>query len=405
MNKTYLIFKHEFSHTVKRAGFLVLTLIVPLLALMGIGLAKLVDTWSKPKDPTILHIGFVDHVGVFTEGTQVGSIVLIPFGSKEKANEALMRREVGEYIIIPADYITSGTIQRYTLEKELTTPFATQAILKGFLMGTLLEDKVSPEIVTLLNSPLGLEVTRVSEKGDEALKQMNAANVIIPALFALLLSLALMFGASSLISSLGEEKESHLIAVLFSSVSIRQLLMGKVLAQGLAGLLQVLVWLISTPLLLHLASSTFEGFLSNIQIPANFLLLGIIYFILGYLLFAVLSIGVGAISSSSREASQLSLFYILFSFVPLWFSSLIFNFPNGSIWVALTIFPVTAPIQAMIRLGFTDIPLWQLLTSIGVLLISIILGLIIAIRIFRIYMLMHGKRPTLKEIRLNLKNT
>ena len=405
MNKTYLIFKHEFSHTVKRAGFLVLTLIVPLLALMGIGLAKLVETWSKPKDPTMLHIGFVDHVGVFTEGTQVGSIVLIPFGSKEKANEALMRREVGEYIIIPADYITSGTIQRYTLEKELTTPFATQAILKGFLMGTLLEDKVSPEIVTLLNSPLGLEVTRVSEKGDEALKQMNAANVIIPALFALLLSLALMFGASSLISSLGEEKESHLIAVLFSSVSIRQLLMGKVLAQGLAGLLQVLVWLISTPLLLHLASSTFEGFLSNIQIPANFLLLGIIYFILGYLLFAVLSIGVGAISSSSREASQLSLFYILFSFVPLWFSSLIFNFPNGSIWVALTIFPVTAPIQAMIRLGFTDIPLWQLLTSIGVLLISIILGLIIAIRIFRIYMLMHGKRPTLKEIRLNLKNT
>lgn len=404
MNKTYLIFKHEFRHTVKRPGFLVLTLIVPLLALMGIGLAKLVDTWSKPQEPTMLHIGFVDHVGVYTEGTQVDYIVLIPFESKEKASEALMRREVGEYIIIPSDYISSGSIQRFTLEKELTTPYATQAILKGFLMGTLLKDKVSPEIVSLLNSPLGLEVTRVSEKGDEALRQMNAANVIIPALFALLLSLALMFGASSLISSLGEEKESHLIAVLFSSVSIRQLLMGKVLALGLAGLLQVLVWLISTPLLLHLASSTFGGFLSNIQIPANFLLLGLVYFILGYLLFAVLSIGVGAISSSSREASQLSLFYILFSFVPLWFSSLMFNFPNGSIWVALTIFPVTAPIQAMIRLGFTDIPLWQLLTSIGVLLISIILGMIIAIKIFRIYMLMHGKRPTLKEIRLNLKN-
>jgi len=405
MNKTYLIFKHEFSHTVKRPGFLILTLIVPLLALMGIGIAKLINTWSDPGEPRILHIGFVDKVGVFTDGTQMGNIILIPFESKEEASDALGEGGIAEFIIIPADYISSGTIQRYTLEKELTTPFATQAILKGFLMGNLLKDKVSPEIVTLLNSPLGMEVTRVSEKGDEALKQMNAANVIIPALFALLLSLALMFGANALISSLGEEKESHLIAVLFSSVSIRQLLIGKILALGLAGLLQVLVWLISIPFLLHLASSTFGGKLSNIQIPANFLVLGIIYFILGYLMFAVLSIGVGAISSSSREASQLSLFYILFSFVPLWFSSLIFNFPNGSIWVVLTIFPVTAPIQAMIRLGFTDIPLWQLLTSIGVLLISIILGLIIAIKIFRIYMLMHGKRPTLKEIRLNLKNT
>jgi ABC-2 type transport system permease protein len=404
MNKTYLIFKHEFSHTLRRPGFLILTLIVPLLALMGIGLFKLADVWSKPQEQTMLGIAFVDHVGIFTQGTRVGNIVLIPYESKEEANDALMQREVTEYIIIPEDYISTGTIQLYTLEKELTTPPATQAILKGFLMGNLLKDKVSPEIVTLLNSPLGMEVTRVSDKGDEALKQMNAANVIIPALFALLLSLALMFGASALISGLGEEKESHLIAVLFSSVSVRQLLMGKIFAQGLAGLLQVLVWLISTPLLLHLASSTFGGFLSNIQIPANFLVLGIIYFILGYLLFAVLSVGVGAISSSSREASQLSLFYILFSFVPLWFSSLLFNFPNASIWVALTIFPVTAPIQAMIRLGFSDIPLWQLLTSIGVLVISIILGLIIAIKIFRIYMLLHGKRPTLKEIRLNLKN-
>lgn len=405
MNKIYLIFKHEFGHTIKRPGFIILTLIVPLLALMGIGIIKLADTLSKPQEPKLLHIGYVDNVGVFTEGTLVGTFNLIPYESKGEASDALYRGEVAEFIIIPANYVSSGTIQRYTLEKELTTPPATQAILKGFLMGNLLKDKVSPEIVTLLNSPLGLEVTRVSEKGDEALKQMNAANVIIPSLFALLLSLALMFGSSALISGLGEEKESRLIEVLFSSVSVRQLLISKVLALGLAGLIQVLVWLISIPLLLHLASSTFEGFLTDIQIPANFLVLGIIYFVLGYLLFAVLAIGVGAITSSSREASQLSMFYILFGFVPLWFSSLLFIFPNSPVWVALTIFPVTAPIQAMIRLGVSEIPLWQLLTSIGVLAISIILGMIIAIKIFRVYMLMHGKRPTLKEIRLHLKNT
>jgi ABC-2 type transport system permease protein len=213
-----------------------------------------------------------------------------------------------------------------------------------------------------------------------------------------------MFGATSLISGLGEEKESRLIEVLFSSVSVRQLLIGKVLALGAAGLLQVLVWLISAPLLLSLASSTSGGFMSNIQIPVNFLILGIIYFILGYLLFAVLSIGIGAISSNAREGGQLSLFYILLGFAPLWFSSLLFAFPDSIIWVVLTIFPVTAPVQTMLRLGVSDIPLWQIMTSIGVLGLSIIVGLFLSIKIFRMHMLMHGKRPGFAEIIHSLNN-
>ena len=86
----------------------------------------------------------------------------------------------------------------------------------------------------------------------------------------MLLALALMVGATGLISGLGEEKESRLIEVLLSSVSVRQLLIGKVLALGAAGLLQVLVWLISIPLLLRMASSTFGGLLSEIQLPGSF---------------------------------------------------------------------------------------------------------------------------------------
>ncbi len=213
-----------------------------------------------------------------------------------------------------------------------------------------------------------------------------------------------MFGATSLISGLGEEKESRLIEVLFSSVSIRQLLLGKILALGIAGLLQVLVWLISAPLILNLASSSFGGFMSSIQLPANFLILGVVYFVLGYLLFAVLSIGIGAISPSAREGSQLSMFYVMLGFVPLWFSSLLMAFPNSSIWVFLSIFPITAPVQTMLRLGVSDIPAWQILTSIGVLVISIVGGLFLSIKVFRMHMLMHGKRPGLAEIRLNLKN-
>lgn len=228
-------------------------------------------------------------------------------------------------------------------------------------------------------------------------------NVLIPSVFALLLALSLMFGSVTLINSFGEEKESRLIEVLFSSVSIRQLLAAKILALGCAGLIQVLLWLISFPLLLSLASTTFGGIFAGITVPTGFLELGIAYFILGYLLFAVLSAGVGAIAPSAREGSQLSMIYTLTSFVPLWFSSLLFAFPGSPIWVVLSIIPVTAPIQVMVRLGMGRVPGWQIAVSLAVLAASAIIGFVLAVRIFRVQMLMHGKRPRLREIIASLK--
>ncbi len=404
MNKTYLIFKHEFLLTIKKISYIIMTMSVPVLALSGIWITELATSWFTPQEKGKKVIGYVDETGLFENQSSQGYIRLIPFLSKEDAVSALLSKEVAEYIIIPPDYTSSGTVQRYTLEKELTTPPYTAAMIKRFLSVKLLEDKVPPDMITLIVSPVNLEVTRLNEKGEIALEQSNIGNIIIPAVFSLLLGFALMFGASSLISGLGEEKENRIIEILFSSVSIRQLLLGKVLALGTAGLLQVLIWLISAPLLLSLASSTFGGFMSRIQIPGNFLFLGIIYFILGYLLFAVLSVGVGGISTNAQEGGQLSLFYILLGFAPLWFSSLLFAFPDSSIWVLLTVFPVTAPVQTMLRMGVSDIPLWQILASLSVLGLSIIGGLFLSIKIFRVYMLLYGKRPGVAEIIRCMKN-
>lgn len=403
MNKTYLIFKHEFIGTIKRMSWIVMTLIVPVLAFLGLGIFVLVSSSSEPAEKSIHTIAYVDEVGIFTSQNHLGTTRLLAFDSKEEAHRALMSYEVSEYLIIPADYLSSGIVERYTMERELITPPGTVEVIKVFLSSNLLKEKVPPEMLSLIVSPVKLEVTRVSEAGDLTQEKSHIGNLLIPGVFSLLLGLALMFGATTLVSGLGEEKESRLIEVLFSSVSIRQLLVGKVLALGAAGLLQVLLWLISAPLLMYLASSGAVGFMSKIQIPGHFLLLGIVYFVLGYLLFAVLSIFVGAISSNAREGGQLSMFYTLMSFVPLWFSSLFIAFPNASIWVALTLFPVTAPVQTMLRLGGTGVPLWQILTSIGLLGLAIIGGLTFSIKVFRVNMLLHGKRPGFREIIQSMK--
>ena len=405
MNKTYLIFKHEFVNTIKRAGWIVMTLAVPLLAFLGIGIYALVSTSASHSEEVTMAIGYVDEVGIFNDYLTSSEASLLPFGSKAEADQALLRKDISEYFIIPRDYTTMGVIQRYTMEKELITPWGTTAVIKSFLSANLLKENVPSDIVVLVVAPLNLEVHRVTEQGDLAQEQRNMGNLLIPGIFSLLLGLALMFGSTSLVSGLGEEKESRLIEVLFSSVSIRQLLVGKVLALGVAGLFQVTLWLVSAALILFLGTMPYGGPLSNIQLPVNFLILGIVYFVLGYLLFAVLSISVGAISSNAREGGQLSMFYTMMSFIPLWFSSLFIAFPNSPIWVVLTIFPVTAPVQTMLRLGGTEVPGWQIITSILVLVLSVAGGLHLSIKIFRMNMLMHGKRPSLREVFQGLKKT
>ncbi len=403
MNKTLLIFRHEFLHAIKRKGFIILTLIVPVLVLIGIGIFQLVSTDEPPLVETVT-IGYVDEAGGFDQYTAQGYIELVRFDTPSDATAALINGDVSEYFVIPSDYTSTGVINRYTLERQLETPPAIATGIKNFLTSNMLAGKVPPETVYRIEYPLDLVTTRLTETGEVATEQGGYGNVIIPAIFSLLLALSLQASTVYLVQGLGDEKESRLIEVLLSSVSPRQLLTGKVLGLGAAGLVQVVVWLASLPLLLNLTSSTIGGFFGTIQLPANFLVLGIVYFILSYSLFAALSAGVGAISPSVREGQQLSMIYAMLVYVPLWFASFLFIFPDSPIWSVLTIFPVTAPIAVMLRLGVTGIAAWQLAASLAVLVLSVILVMSLAIKAFRVYLLMYGKRPKFTEIIRSLRS-
>jgi len=402
MNKTLLILRHEFLHTVKRRGFIVMTLIVPLIALLLIGAFQLVSGVARPT-VEVTTIGYVDELGGFQQYTSQGNITMVRFDTPDDATEALVNGDIKEYFVIPPDYISTGVINRYTLEKQLAALPATTTAINNFLTSNLLAGKVPEATIARIEAPLNLVSTRLTETGAVAPEQGGYGNFIIPAVFSILLALAIVFSSTYLLQGLGEEKENRLIEVLLSSVSARQLLTGKVLGMGAAGLVQVAVWVISAPFLLNLASSSIGGFISTIQLPANFIVLAVVYFILGYLLFAVLSAGIGAISSNSREGQQLIGIFTIPLLIPLWFMSLLMFLPDNPIWVVLAIFPLSAPVEVIIRLGVSDIPVWQLVASIAVLVLSIIGILLLTIRIFRTYLLMYGKRPGIGEVLRSLK--
>jgi len=381
-----------------------MTLIVPVLALLAIGIVQLVSVIIEPAEVETTTIGYVDEIGGFEQYTVQDPIELVRYPTQDEATAALLADDVSEYFVISASYTSTGLVNRYTLEKQLEPPPGIQSAIKRFLTSNILTGKVPENTIQLVEAPLYLTTTRLTETGAVATEQGGYENLIIPAIFSLLLALSLNFFAGYMVQGLGEEKESRLIEVLLSSVTTRQLLVGKVLGLGVAGLVQVAVWLVSLPLLLNLASSTFSGFFSTIQIPGNFIILGIVYFILGYLLFAALSAGVGAVSPNAREGVQLSLIYSMFAIVPLWFSSLLMIFPKSWIWTVLSIFPVTAPVEVMLRLGVSEIPAWEMAVSLVLLVLSIIGVLALSTRIFRVYLLMYGKRPALGEVLRNIRS-
>jgi ABC-2 type transport system permease protein len=405
MNKTLLIFRHEFFTTLKRVGFIVMTLIVPVLALLGIGIFQLVGHIMKPAVVEQQNIGYVDQVGEFTGYNVQGNIRLVPYKTQELATAALLDKSVSEYFVIPPDYLSTGVVDRYTLEKQLETPPGTAAAIQYFLISNLLSGKVTDQVSTLVQSPPRIVVTRLTGTGQVATEQGGYGNLLVPGIFSFLLAFSLIFSSSYMVSGLVDEKENRLIEVLLSSISTRQLITGKVLGLGAAGLVQVAVWLVSLPLLLNLASSTFGGFFSGIQLPGNFIIFGIIYFVLAYLLFSVVAAGVGAVSPSSREGQQLASTLTIPVFIPFWFSSLLFIFPNNPFWVFLSIFPITAPVTTLLRLGVSSVPAWQLATSTIVMVLSIIGALYVTTKVLRIYLLMYGKRPSFGEIFRNLRNS
>lgn len=380
-----------------------MTLIVPLIALVLIGVVQLVSGTARPTSE-VATIGYVDELGGFQQYTSQGNITLVRFDTPDAATDSLIKGDIKEYFVIPPDYVSTGVINRYTLEKQLAASPAITAAINHFLVNNLLAGKVPAATVARIEAPLNLVTTRLTETGAVAPEQGGYGNFVIPFVFGILLALSIIVSSTYLLQGLGEEKENRLIEILLSSVSARQLLTGKVLGIGAAGLVQVAVWVISAPLLLNLASSSLGGFISTIQLPANFIVLAVVYFILGYSLFAVISASVGAISSGSREGQQLIGVFTLPLLIPLWFTSLIMLFPDNPIWVFFAIFPLSAPVEVIIRLGVSAIPAWQLIASIAVLVLTIIGVLLLTTRIFRTYLLMYGKRPGIGEVLRSLRS-
>ncbi len=401
MNKILTIFKHEFITTITRKGFIIGAIIFPLIGLAAIGIYQLAQSAGDSGDEAeISKIGYIDSPGSFQEYTgDYGLIELMPYAEPTDATEALLDGDIKEYFIIPSDYLETGLLIRFHTEKELEMSGDTYGAIRNFLEQNLLKGQTSQEVIDRVKNPLNVQNIRLDETGAPATDQGGFGAFVLPMIFGFLLISTIASSSGYLLQGLGEEKENRVMEILLSSVSTRQLLVGKVLGLGTAGLVQMVFWLLSSLLIVRLGSSTVGGFFETIQVPDNVILLGIVYYILGYFFFAVIMAGLGAIAATAKEGTQLSVILILPAILPFYIGIIFLrDHPDHVIGTILTLFPVTAPMSIFVRMGLSEISTWEIAVSIILLIAGIIGGLWLAAKAFRAFLLMYGKAPRLGEI-------
>ena len=404
MSKILTVAGHEFITNLRRPGFIITTLIVPLLGALALVVAaffggQFASFFERQFEGKTVRVGYVDHSGLFTPPLAEYADAFVPYPDEDAACQALLKGEIEAYLLIPEDYLETGRVLGYSRSRGLSTAIsASKEKLQPFFVDHLLAGRVDPKLRKRAADPLHLSPIALDEKGKPSGEGPAGfiANFVAPYAFSILLVMTIFSSSGFLLQGVSEEKESRVIEILLSSITPLQLLAGKITGLGALGLAQVLFWLSCGWALMGGAGTLFA--FAAVFIKPLTILLGLVYFLLGYLLFATFMATAGALGTSMREGQQIGGIFSMMAALPLMLSSFLFANPNSALAVALSYFPPSAPTMMLLRLGVADVPPSQIAISLVLLVAGIAGSLWAGAKLFRMGLLMYGKRPSLSEI-------
>jgi ABC-2 type transport system permease protein len=213
----------------------------------------------------------------------------------------------------------------------------------------------------------------------------------------MLLYAAFLFYGISVMRSILEEKNTRILEVLLSSATSTELMTGKLLGVGAVGLTQMIIWMVMAGTL-ALPSLAMYPSLSGIHVSPFALAAFVTFFLLGYLLYSAIYAGIGAIVTTEQEGQQLQIVVVLPLIIAVFIMGPILHAPDSPIALWTSMIPFLSPLLMFARIAVQPPPAWQIGLSL-VLLIATIAGiLVLSARVYRVGVLMYGKRPTLPEI-------
>ncbi len=316
---------------------------------------------------------------------------------KSLARSALAEGEISGYYLVASDYMETGNVkyirQDFNPLSGMDVSGEFNYILTYNLTGgdNWLTQRVGSPLV-LQKESTGTEPVRDAD---------NPLSFFLPYAVTMLFYVMILASSSFMLNSVTSEKQNRVLEILMSSVTPVQMLTGKIIALGLVGLLQTMVWAAAGLTFLRTSGSALN-IPAAFQIPPSFLLWSVIFFLLGYFLYASLLAGVGALVPNLREASQATTMAIIPLVVPIMLLTPISENSNGGIAVALSLIPFTSPVTMMTRLSIAAVPTWQILVSILLLLAACFLALRAVAGMFRAQTLLSGQSFSMKRFGLAL---
>jgi len=422
MRHTHTIARREFSSTVRRASYVLATLGTPLFFLFVAGITAIPSLVAARREIAERRdVAVVDRSGflapellanpaaasgsdglieeLLSHVTQQGADTEPPrirrYPDAAKAEADLKAGEIKSYYVVPADYLETGQLEYRTRRSQfLWSPAGRGSPLRGLLVeGLLTARKLDAEARARARRPIAGVRTLVLRADGEFVEQDprdTLARIVLPFAFAFILMLSIFIASGYLIQGLVEEKSSRVIELLLSSVTPDELIAGKLLGLGSAGLLQLIVWVgfSMIPVLL----------LGKIEVAPTVVLLSLAYYLVGFVFFGSIMAGLGCVSGGSHESQQFASLWSVVAVVPMLFSPLILEAPNSIFSRVLSYVPFTCPITMIMRCAGGEVVWWDVPLSLAVMVGATWLSLRASARLFRVGLLMHGQRPTLGEV-------
>ncbi|MBN1241264.1 MAG: ABC transporter permease [Spirochaetales bacterium] len=404
MRKLALIVRHEFRMAAANKAFVILTILGPFLILAVTVLPTFVAnnpaamSGGRPVAVSSAVPGAAEALAAAYGGMGVEVSVT---DDPQAAKAAVLDGSAAGYVVVEAGWPDSGRALFYSKTGVDATMYAsTQAVLAAFARELRIgASGIDPELVRGILADAPFEVLKIGPEGSEESKTQDdfMEALFVSLSFVMVLYMTVLLYGQMIGASVVREKTSKTVEVMLSSVTSRELMFGKILGLGLAGLLQYGVWISVALALVKLAGPAFDLAVPASISPENLGWL-LAFFLLAFFLYSSAYAALGAASEDEHHLGQLAWPLLLFLIVPLVMVSSFIMSPDSGLSTALSIFPMTAPLVMLIRVLVSDPPAWQLAASISLLLASVAGMALLASKIFRTGILMTGKRAKLGEI-------
>ncbi|KPK17163.1 MAG: hypothetical protein AMJ62_02840 [Myxococcales bacterium SG8_38] len=407
--------RFELLSVIKRWSYLIATFGLPLFLAGVSGTVLGIQTYFlSQRAAQSSQFGLIDDAGVVDrsefssrDGQRVwsanGSDVVL-YEDRDLANRDLASGRLRALYIVQEDYLRSGEVRAVQSEK---TPLLSmrgttiEPMLRSLLRKSLLEGRLEADVQERVLAPAHFVRARLGPDGDQTTDLSEALDLLvrttIPLFLGVLLLTALLSASGYLVQTVATDKESKIVEVLLSSVSPEEILAGKLLGLGAAGLLQFAVWS-SMVVLVAITAST--ALAAVVAVPWQAISVAPVLFVLGYLFLGSLMLATAALGANAAESQKLTMGWALLAIVPLMVLVVLLEEPHGIAGQVLTWIPFTSPLTVIIRLAVdpSGIAWWEVAGAIVALLISTWLSIRIGARLFRVGFLLTGSRPSFAEL-------